>query len=77
MLRTAGSRGFWDLVLVQAGGAVFLVQVKRCKSLKVAQRLCKEFEKNPPVKPGAFVQMMECYVPEHGIVGAWVESVGL
>lgn len=59
VLRTAGSHGFADLVVVLKGHVTF-VQCKVTSDPGVAERLLKGFKANPPLTPsGHFHQTLE------------------
>ena len=64
VLRTAGSRGFADLVAIRGGEPVRFIQCKCFKtgSKLMAQNLVKQFLKHPRVTPSEhYVQSMEVY----------------
>lgn len=49
VLRTAGSKGPFDLVAVSQDGAVTFIQCKVTKDEATAKRLTKAFRENPPL----------------------------
>ena len=72
VLRSAGSHGPFDLTVIDPGGSVILIQLKRVKDAATASRLCREFEKNPPLLLGDYTQVLEVYIPRVGIFPAYV-----
>jgi hypothetical protein len=65
-LRTAGSRGFADVVAIVPGVAVDFVQCKVTKSEAQANRLCEQFKKDPPLPLGPYRQVLEVKVVRKG-----------
>lgn len=74
VLRSSGSHGLFDLIAVDPGGTVFLIQCKKVATLAQANRLCKAFKKKPPLTPGRYYQVLDVKVPKHGIVSTFVDT---
>ena len=64
VLRSAGSRGHFDLVAINLeNGKVTLVQCKNLQDKAAAKRIMAAFEKNPPLpKSDKYTQLMNVYV---------------
>lgn len=76
VIRSAGSKSPFDLVLIDSGYTVVLLQCKRVKTMADANRLCRQFRKNPPLEIGFYNQLLEVLVPKHGVVSTWVGRKG-
>lgn len=65
-IRSAGSRGAWDLVCLGPTNLgvpdVILVQVKRTASPAAARRLIRAFRRNPPGPEAGYTRLLEAYV---------------
>ena len=64
VLRTAGSQGPFDLIVIFPGSHVRLVQCKRCKTEAQATRINNKFIENPPIKYGPYTQVIDIYVTD-------------
>lgn len=63
VLRTAGSHGPFDLVLIAPNVHVTLVQCKKTPSQTIAQLLIRKFATNPPLPPsGKYRQQIDVSV---------------
>lgn len=63
VMRTAGSRGFYDLIAVANNASVNLIQCKRVKTLTTAIRLAEKFRTSPPlVRSEKYRQVLEIYI---------------
>ena len=75
-LRTAGSRGFFDLIVLR-GRTVILIQCKVCKTQAEALRLIKAFKVKPPLGTGQGypAQCMEVWVKDTRILETgWADT---
>lgn len=72
VIRSAGSKSPYDLVLYHPYKDVCMVQVKRVASTAQAKRLCEAFYKRK--KARAYTQLLEVFVPRQGIHSAFVEK---
>jgi hypothetical protein len=74
-LRTAGSHGFADLIVIHKGTVNF-VQCKRVQTVAQAERLIKGFKANPPMSVGAeshYIQIIDVYVKDtREVLRGWV-----
>ncbi len=61
VLRSAGSKGAFDLIAIRSD-RVILIQVKRCQTKAQADRLIRKFKANPPLQIGPYMQLMEVQV---------------
>ena len=70
VIRSAGSHGPFDLIAFHWERPVELIQCKRVKTLKAAERLIKAFVEDPPQLPSRFFhQSIEIYVSnDHKVV---------
>ena len=71
VLRTAGSHGPYDLVVITAGGYVYMIQCKVVSSEAEAKRLIEQFKKDPPFKGVDFVQIMEVKIKGTSKLLSW------
>ena len=62
VLRTAGSHGAFDLIIVWPAGHIILLQCKRTAKRTEATRLCREFRSRPPLPAGQYEQRLEVLV---------------
>ena len=61
-MRSAGSKGPFDLITISSGGDVQLIQCKRSRSARHLESLMKEFKENPPLghrERATYHQVME------------------
>ena len=66
-LRTAGSHGFADVIGVQVGAPVQLIQVKTVSSKAKADKLIKRFVEHPPTEFSVYYeQAIWVWVLRHG-----------
>lgn len=75
VFRTAGSHGFFDLILISPVGRTLLVQCKRTQTLKQAEAMCRKFRAKPPLQsmPNAPTEILEVYVKEtRSVESVWV-----
>ena len=75
-LRTAGSHGFADLVVINKAGVMF-VQAKVCKSETEAKRMITRFKKSPFLAlSDRYEQVFVVKVPRVGLfMGSTIEQV--
>lgn len=68
VIRASSSKGFYDLVAIQDGALVHLIQCKIVQTKAQAHRMLRAFEKNPPMPPSEhFIQVLEVSVPHLGV----------
>lgn len=61
--RAAGSHSHWDLIAVHSERPIELIQCKRTKVQSHAEKLLKDWQRNPPLKTSKFYhQVLEVQI---------------
>jgi len=61
VMRTAGSHGIFDLIVVWPTGYMMGVQCKIVATDKEAELLGRKWKKSPPLPQGHYIQCLEVY----------------